>query len=132
MWTGVNFDVHDIHGTTCRLRFLVNTNSYHNPPFSLKGEAPFAINISRIEPKLVNGATTWNNKPAIIEHYDTYILSTASATEIVSRWFQCPAGRVAQFYVHAGSRRDLEVYWYELNYAASEGGPHGIVLEMYD
>ena len=115
----------------CRLRFVINKSPAKNAPFSLKGVAPFAINISRIDPKLVNGGTTWNNKPAVIEHYDTYVLSTSGASEIVSKWFTCPKGNVAQFYIHPAGTRDLEVYWYELNYGANEGGPHGIVLEMH-
>ncbi|CAN9147336.1 unnamed protein product [Alternaria alternata] len=127
----VNYDVPDNAADICRLRFLINTDTFKNAPLSLKGEAPFAINISRIEPKLVNGGTTWNNKPAITEHYDTYVLSMNGATEVVSKWFSCPKGNVAQFVIHPASKRYLDVYWFELNYGAEDGGPHGVVLEMH-
>ncbi|RYN27805.1 hypothetical protein AA0120_g10631 [Alternaria tenuissima] len=130
-WTAVNYDVPDNAANICRLRFLINTDTFKNAPLSLKGEAPFAINISRIEPKLVNGGTTWNNKPAITEHYDTYVLSMNGATEVVSKWFSCPKGNVAQFVIHPASKRYLDVYWFELNYGAEDGGPHGVVLEMH-
>ncbi|KAL1798550.1 hypothetical protein ACET3X_002587 [Alternaria dauci] len=130
-WTAVNYDVPVNAANICRLRFLINTDPFKNAPLILKGEAPFTINISRIEPKLVNGGTTWNNKPAITEHYDTYVLSMTGATEIVSKWFLCPKGTVAQFVIHPASKRDLDVYWFELNYGAADGGPHGVVLEMH-
>jgi hypothetical protein len=130
-WTAVNYDVPDNAADICRLRFLINTDTFKNAPLSLKGEAPFAINISRIEPKLVNGGTTWNNKPAITEHYDTYVLSMNGATEVVSKWFSCPKGNVAQFVIHPASKRYLDVYWFELNYGVEDGGPHGVVLEMH-
>jgi hypothetical protein len=130
-WTAVNFDVPDNAANICRLRFLINIDTSKNAPLELAGKAPFEINISRIEPKLVNGRTTWNNKPAITEHYDTYVLSTNAASETVSKWFQCPKGKVAQFVIHPASKSDLDVYWFELNYSATEGGPHGVVLEMH-
>jgi hypothetical protein len=110
---------------------LINSDPSRNPPLSLKGEAPFVIDISRVEPKLDNGRTTWNNKPAVVDRYDTYVLSTTSASEIRSTWFSCPVRGVAQFYIHPANTRDMEVYWYELKYEADYGGPHGIVLELY-
>lgn len=57
-WTAVSFHVPDNNANICRLRFLVNTNPVKNPPFYLNGEAPFTIDVSRVEPKLVNGHTT--------------------------------------------------------------------------
>jgi hypothetical protein len=130
-WTAVNYDVPDNEANICRIRFYVNTDIIKKAPLSLEGEAPFAINISRIESKLVNGGTTWNNKPTITEHYDTYVLSKNGATEVVSKWFQCPKGDVAQFVIHPAGKRDLKIYWFELDYGAVDGGPHGVVLEMH-
>ncbi|KAH6881895.1 ubiquitin 3 binding protein But2 C-terminal domain-containing protein [Alternaria rosae] len=130
-WTAVNFDVPVNNAKTCRLRFLINVDPFKNAPLTLKGEAPFAISISRIQPTLVNGRTNWNNKPAIIEHYDSYVLTANGASEVVSKWFECPMNKVAQFVIHPASKRDLELYWFELNYGATDGGPHGVVLEMH-
>ncbi|KAJ6200376.1 ubiquitin 3 binding protein But2 C-terminal domain-containing protein [Bipolaris maydis] len=130
-WTAVSFYVPDNDANVCRLRFLINTDPSKNAPFSLKGEPPFVIDISRVEPRLDNGRTTWNNKPAIIERYDTYVLSTTGASEIRTKWFACPRRDIAQFFIHPANTRDLEVYWFELNYEPEYGGPHGVVLELY-
>ena len=130
-WTAVSFYVPDNNANLCRLRFLINTDPVKNPPSDLNGEAPYSINVSRIEPRLVNGRTTWDNKPAIIERYDTYVLSTTGVSEIANKWFSCPKRSVAQFFVHPANTKDLEVYWFELNYGAEDGGPHGLVLEMH-
>ncbi|USP78720.1 hypothetical protein yc1106_05994 [Curvularia clavata] len=130
-WTAVSFYVPDNNANICRLQFLINTNSIKTPPFGLRGEAPFSIDVSRVEPKLVNGRTTWNTKPAIIERYDTYVLSTTGSSEIVNRWFPCPKRNFAQFFVHPANTKDIEVYWFELNYSVEDGGPHGLVLEMH-
>ncbi|EMD86149.1 hypothetical protein COCC4DRAFT_135122 [Bipolaris maydis ATCC 48331] len=130
-WTAVSFYVPDNDANVCRLRFLINTDPSKNAPFRLKGEPPFVIDISRVEPRLDNGRTTWNNKPAIIERYDTYVLSTTGASEIRTKWFACPRRDIAQFFIHPANTRDLEVYWFELNYEPEYGGPHGVVLELY-
>ncbi|CAE7199959.1 hypothetical protein PTNB73_06158 [Pyrenophora teres f. teres] len=130
-WTAVNFDVPDHGNTLCHVNFHINTNTAKNAPIGLKGQAPFAINISRIDPKLVNGGTTWNNKPATIEHVATFVLDkNLGASEIVGKWFACPKG-LAQFVVHPAGERDLETYWYELDYSKADGGPNGITLEMF-
>ncbi|KAI4678402.1 uncharacterized protein J4E84_008657 [Alternaria hordeiaustralica] len=132
-WTAINFDVPQIDNVKiCRLRFLINVDPFKNAPLTLKGDAPMAISISRIEAKLVNGRSTWNNKPAITEHYDAYTLTANGASEVVSKWFECPMKKAAQFVIHPASKRDLELYWFELNYGANDGGPHGVVLEMHD
>ncbi|KAI4645712.1 hypothetical protein J4E93_005290 [Alternaria ventricosa] len=132
-WTAINFDVPQIDKVkTCRLRFLINVDPFKNAPLTLEGEAPMSISISRIETKLVNGKSTWNNKPKITEHYDAYVLTTISSSEVVSKWFACPMKQAAQFVIHPASKRDLELYWFELNYGANDGGPHGVVLEMHD
>ncbi|EFQ95114.1 hypothetical protein P3342_010353 [Pyrenophora teres f. teres] len=130
-WTAVNFDVPDHGNTLCHVNFHINTNTAKNAPIGLKGQAPFAINISRIDPKLVNGGTTWNNKPATLEHVATFVLDkNLGASEIVGKWFACPKG-LAQFVIHPAGERDLETYWYELDYSKADGGPNGITLEMF-
>ncbi|EDU42128.1 But2 domain containing protein [Pyrenophora tritici-repentis] len=130
-WTAVNFDVPDHGNTHCHVNFHLNTNKLKSAPVGLKGQAPFAINISRIEPTLVNGGTTWNTKPATIEHVAIFILDKDLGTsEIFGKWFDCPKG-VAQFIIHPAGARDLEAYWYELDYTMADGGPHGITLEMF-
>ncbi|KAF1839402.1 hypothetical protein BDW02DRAFT_150882 [Decorospora gaudefroyi] len=135
-WTAINFDVPNNNAIMCRLRFLVNTNFAMNAPFALYGTPDFTINISRIKPELVNGVTTWDNRPPITDFYDSYTLmqdadGKATVRENVSEWFLCPKGNVAQFVMHPGSQRDLMLYWYELDYSPENGGPHGIVLEMH-
>lgn len=45
--------------------------------------------------------------------------------------YPCPKGQVAQFLLHpASDDRDFGLDWFELDYPASEGGPHGIVFDM--
>ncbi|KAF1939816.1 hypothetical protein EJ02DRAFT_245564 [Clathrospora elynae] len=131
-WTAISFDVPNNAATICRLNFKVNTDPSMGAPFELNGTAPFAINISRIKPTLNAQTTTWNNRPATIDYYDTYTISQdKQVTEINSKWFDCPKGMVAQFIIHPASQRDLDLYWFELAYGADEGGPHGVVLEMH-
>jgi hypothetical protein len=132
----VSFDVPYNEATKCRLNFHVNQNLVKNAPFTLKGTSEFAINISRLEPNLINGVTTWSNRPAVTEYYDTYVLTPdgngkATVTTIHSKWFECPKNGVAQFIIHPASGRDLTLYWFELNYDAASGGPHGVTLEMH-
>lgn len=54
----------------------------------------------------------------------------AKPRELVNACACRTEGIVVQIHISAGTRH-LEVYWYELNYGASDGGPHGIVLEMH-
>ena len=110
----MNFDVPYNAATKCRLNFHVNNKK--NPPFDLAGYGEFAINISRLKPTLENGKTTWSNRPAVTDYYDTYVLRPdgtgfAYVNQIHSTWFECPKNNVAQFIIHPASTRDLTLHW---------------------
>ncbi|RMZ72540.1 ubiquitin 3 binding But2 [Pyrenophora seminiperda CCB06] len=129
-WVAVNFDVPDHGNTLCHINFHLNTNANKNAPTKLQGDAPYSINISRIDPKLANGGTTWETVPNVQEHVATFVLDKNGASEVVGKWFVCPKN-VAQFIIQPASQRDMEVYWYELDYTQADGGAHGITLEMW-
>lgn len=131
-YTEISFDVPSNEAAICRLNFKINTNPVKNAPRQLSGEAPYAINISRIEPRINAYADTWNSRPGVTEHYATYTLHhNGTVREVYSKWFDCPKGQIAQFLLHPASQRDLRYYWFELDYPQAEGGPHGVVLEMH-
>jgi hypothetical protein len=117
---------------TCRLNFHINQDEFKKAPFRWSGTNPRAISVSRTEPRLSNGRTTWNNKPDTTRHVATFMWSQQNGLlSVVNEWFECPKGKTAQFVIHPASEADMELYWFELDYPAAEGGAHGITLEMH-
>jgi hypothetical protein len=132
VWTAVNFDVPDNSATICRVNFQINTDEFKNAPFSWTGIHPRAISVSRIQPRLSNGRTTWNNVPATIRPVATFMYSPeGSILTVVNEWFQCPKGQPAQFIIRPASETDMELSWFELDYPTEMGGAHGLTLEMH-
>jgi hypothetical protein len=116
----------------CRLNFKINTNKSKNAPRRLSGESPLALNATWLEPYIDKDTDTWNSYPDTTDHVASWELNHAGKVkEIDSKWFECPKGQLAQFLLHPASKRDFDYYWFELDYKDSEGGPHGIVLEMH-
>lgn len=75
---------------------------------------------------------TWNNHPAVTDLMATFEIDHAgTVTSRGTKWFVCPKGQVAQFVMTPANNRDFSFYWYELNYPDSDGGPHGVTLEMW-
>lgn len=130
--TEISFDVPTNEAVVCRLNFKVNNNPAKNAPRELSGSAPYAFNISRLEPTINKDTDTWISHPGVTEYYATYTLNhNGTVKEEYSKWFACPKGQVAQFLLHPASDRDFRYYWYELDYQLGEGGPHGVVLESH-
>jgi hypothetical protein len=114
------------------LNFFVNRDELKKAPFHWWGDVPLAINVLRIKPELENGRTTWKTVPETIEHVATFMWSTQSGVlSVLNNWFECPKGRPAQFVIQPASTRNMDLYWFELDYPAQSGGAHGIVLEMH-
>ena len=131
-YTEVSFDVPANEASICRLQFKINTDPNKNAPRSLSGQSPYTFDISRLDPSINKNTDSWNSHPNITEHYATFSLDQAgNVREVVNKWFTCPKGQVAQFVLHPSSTRNFDYYWFELDYSAAEGGPHGIVLEMH-
>lgn len=59
----------------------------------------------------------------------TVNVSKAGDVSVEDGWFQCKGGEVAQFLLYGNG--EGRVSWFELDYGAEVGGPHGIVLEMH-
>jgi hypothetical protein len=128
----ISFDVPWNEAVICKLNFHLNTNDQKNAPTRLQGGPPWAVNISMIEPTINNDTISWNTRPKPLRHIALYDISTLrKVTAIQETWFECPKGGVAQFIMHPGTKMELEVGWYELDYPWSEGGPHGVTLEMH-
>jgi hypothetical protein len=132
VYTEVSFDVpRDVAANICRINFSINTNPAKNAPRTLSGQAPYTFFVYRIEPTINKDTDTWNSHPEIINYVATITLSEGGGVTIVDGWFDCPKGEVAQFLLVPQGTRAFRYTWYELNYPASAGGPHGITLEMH-
>ncbi|KAF2845492.1 hypothetical protein T440DRAFT_472620 [Plenodomus tracheiphilus IPT5] len=128
----VSFDVPSNEAAICRLNFHINTSPTKNAPRALYGTPPYTFNISRLQPTIDKDTDTWNSHPNITDYVATYILGQAgNVSTVASHWFECPKGQVAQFLLYPLGGRDFGYYWFELDYPAEEGGPHGVVLEMH-
>ena len=111
--------------------FYVNTDPNKNAPRELSGEAPYVFNITRLEPKMNKDSDKWNSYPATTGHVKTVELDYAGVKSQDDGWFTCPKGQVAQFLLRPASNRNFRYYWFELDYPGTEGGAHGVVLEMH-
>ncbi|KAF2129398.1 hypothetical protein P153DRAFT_366788 [Dothidotthia symphoricarpi CBS 119687] len=131
VWTEISFDVPANNANMCHLDFFLNTNPLKNAPLVLSGQAPYTFNISRLEPRINKDRDTWNTHPKVVEYAATVTVEHGGKTRVDGGWFACPKGQVAQFLLMPGSDRNLKLEWYELDYRADEGGPHGVVLDMY-
>lgn len=136
VWTEVNFDVHpkaEYPAAICRINFHINTNGAKNAPRYLDGDAPYTFQVFRLQPEINKWADTWNNHPKLLEDWPTATITLTEQGDVTvdGGWFECPFGQVAQFLVKPVGDKDFTYYWYELDYPAIDGGPHGITLEMH-
>jgi hypothetical protein len=58
-------------------------------------------------------------------------LGVNGKTTLKDGWLQCPLGDVAQFVLIPATSAAFKYTWFELDYEESQGGPHGITLEMH-
>ncbi|KAF2829571.1 hypothetical protein CC86DRAFT_191389 [Ophiobolus disseminans] len=136
-WTEISFDVpKDIPGVgVCRLNFHINTFPAKNAPKELKGNAPHSFHASRLEPTIDRDADTWFSHPPVVgTPMTTFDIQEDWSVSTEGGWFECPYGTVAQFLLHPtgeGGQAGFSYKWFELNYPAVLGGPHGITLEMH-
>jgi hypothetical protein len=136
IFTELSFDVpRDIPNVAiCRLNFHVNTSPLKNAPKEIKGAAPFQFHASALEPTISKDDDTWYSHPPVTGNpMMTVKLGSDWSVTVVDGWFECPFGKVAQFLLHPTGEagRSFSYSWFELNYPWTEGGPHGITLEMH-
>lgn len=132
-YTEISFDIPSNDASWCQLNFFLNTNAAKGAPWTLWGQAPYAFNISTLPPYSINkDKDTWNSRPQPIKTLATVTLNHAGNASISGgQVYPCPKGQVAQFLLHpASDDREFGFEWFELNYPASEGGPHGLVFDM--
>lgn len=132
VYTEVSFDVPgDNAATNCRINFHVNTNATKNAPRELSGDAPYTFNVTRVASAMDQFKDSWASHPAPTDWVATVTLTKAGDVTVDGAWFDCPKWNVAQFLLTPSANRALRYWWFELDYPASEGGPHGITLEMH-
>jgi hypothetical protein len=132
--TELSFDVRgDIPNVAiCRINFHINTDKNKNAPKELKGIPPLQFQVTRLEPEINKDTDTYNDHPSPLGNaMATITLHTDWSVEVKDGWFACPFGGVAQFILHPVGAKNFNYSWYELDYPESEGGPHGITLEMH-
>ncbi|KAF3043066.1 hypothetical protein E8E11_000760 [Didymella keratinophila] len=131
-YTEISFDVPSNDASWCQLNFYINTFPNLGAPWSLSGQAPYTFNISSLPPAINKDTDTWNSRPQPISTVATVTLSHNGTASISGgAVYPCPKGQVAQFLLHpASDERDFGFEWFELDYPASQGGPHGIVFDM--
>ncbi|KAF1362718.1 hypothetical protein EJ07DRAFT_105857 [Lizonia empirigonia] len=131
-YTEISFDVPSNDAEYCQLQFFINTNTTKGAPWTLYGQAPYQFNISSLPPTINKDTDTWNSRPQPIKTVATVTLSySGNATVSGGAVYPCPKGQVSQFLLHpASDDRDFGFTWFELDYPAAEGGPHGIVFDM--
>jgi hypothetical protein len=99
----------------------------------LYGQAPYQFNISSLPTTINKDTDRWNSRPVPIATVGTVTVSPSGSANITGGGvYPCPKGQPAQFLLHpASDDRPFGLDWFELDYPTSEGGPHGIVFEMY-
>ena len=132
--TEISFDVRkdipNVH--VCRINFHINTDKNKNAPKDLQGVPPLQFHVTRLEPEINKDTDTYADHPAPVgDPVATITLHADWSVDVQRGWFECPFGSVAQFLLHPVGARNFRYSWYELNYPWSEGGPHGITLEMH-
>ncbi|KAF3003429.1 hypothetical protein E8E13_001476 [Curvularia kusanoi] len=133
IYTEISFDIPSNTATFCQLNFYLNTLPEIGAPWSLSGDPPFTFNISSLPANSINKDTdTWKKRPSPIKTIATVTLTQAgNATIKGGAVVPCPKGQTSQFLLHPGSdERAFAFNWFELDYPASEGGPHGVVFDM--
>jgi hypothetical protein len=132
VYTEVSFDVpNDVPASICRINFAINTDPAKNAPRTLTGQAPYTFFVYHTEATIDKDKDTWNSHPEITNYVATITLTQGGDVTVKDGWFDCPKGNVAQFLLVPQGTRAFRYTWYELNYPASAGGPHGITLEMH-
>lgn len=132
MYTEISFDIPSNDATRCQLNFFINTNTSRAAPWSLWGKPPYQFNISSLPPTINRDNDTWNHRPQPIKTVATVTLDHSGNVSIANGAIQpCPKGQPAQYLLHpASDDRIFGFTWFELDYPASQGGPHGIVFDM--
>jgi hypothetical protein len=132
IWTEISFDVPaDVPAAICRVNFNLNLNPVKKAPWKVYGNPPYDIEVRRLEPTINKDKDTWNASAFIKEYVATILISKEGTVEVLDGWFECPKGDVAQFIMLPTAPLGMDFSWFELDYPWSEGGPHGITLEMH-
>jgi hypothetical protein len=130
--TEISFDVRaDIPAAICRINFHLNLNPTKNAPWTLYGNPPYEVKVTRLRPTINKDKDTWNSRPATTGYVATIRLQSDGSVQVQDGWFDCPKGNVAQFLLTPANGNGMGLTWFELDYSAAEGGPHGITLEMH-
>ncbi|KAH6614320.1 ubiquitin 3 binding protein But2 C-terminal domain-containing protein [Boeremia exigua] len=131
-YTEISFDIPSNDASYCQLNFFLNTNRLKGAPWSLWGQAPYKFNISSLPPTINKDLDTWNSRPQPLRTLATVTLTHGGNVTLTGgSVYPCSKGQVAQFLLHpASDDREFGLSWFELDYPASEGGPHGITFDM--
>ena len=132
MYTEISFDVPSNDAEWCQLQFYLNTNPNKGAPWKLSGQAPYQFNVSSLQSPINKDTDTWKQRPLPLKTIATVTLAHSGNASISGgAVYPCPKGQVAQFLLHpASDDRDINFEWFELDYPAADGGPHGIVFDM--